>query len=303
MIYQTAGIDTFKRSNMNLSLSEMLMYSTIRIECRDSSGNLSTGTGFFFNFLEETKPKPKTSVPVIITNKHVVENKVSGKLLFTLSDDNGNPLDKIHHTFNITDFRSAWTFHPDPEVDLCAMPIAPIIKILNSQSKKPFFISFNKNLIPTKEQLEDLSVMEELIMIGYPNGIWDKINNQPILRKGITATHPKKDYRGKKEFMADIASFPGSSGSPVLIFNQNGYQDKKGNFFMGANRIILMGVLYAGPQYTTTGEIKILNIPTKQIPISVLRIPNNLGIIIKSEKILELEDFFKNQPRLTANMP
>jgi len=203
-------------------------------------------------------------------------------------------MDKIHHTFNIKDFRSAWTYHPDPEVDLCAMPIAQIINILINQNKRPFFIPFGKNLIPTREQLEDLSAMEELVMVGYPNGIWDNVNNQPILRKGITATHPNKDYCGKKEFMADIASFPGSSGSPVLIYNQNGYRDKKGNIFMGASRILLMGVLYAGPQYTTTGEIKILTIPTKQIPIPISRIPNNLGMIIKSERIImELENLFK----------
>lgn len=276
---------------MNLTPSEMLMYSTIRIECLDSNGNPSTGTGFFFSFLENQETK--TSVPVIITNKHVIDNNVSGRLLFTLSDNDGKPMDKIHHTFNITDFRSAWTYHPDPEVDLCAMPIAQIINILNSQNKRPFFIPFGKNLIPTKEQLEDLSAMEELVMVGYPNGIWDNVNNQPILRKGITATHPNKDYCGKREFMADIASFPGSSGSPVLIFNQNGYQDKKGNVFMGTSRILLMGVLYAGPQYTTTGEIKILTIPTKQIPIPISRIPNNLGMIIKSERIMELENLFK----------
>jgi len=278
---------------MKLTPSEMLMYSTIRIECADSNGNISTGTGFFFRFLEDSESK--TNVPVIITNKHVIENNISGKLLFTLSDKNGEPMDKIHHTFNITDFRSAWTFHPNPEVDLCAMPIAQIINILNSQEKKPFFIPFNKQLIPSQEQLENFSAMEELVMVGYPNGIWDNVNNQPILRKGITATHPNKDYCGKKEFMADIACFPGSSGSPVLIFNQNGYQDKSGNMYMGTNRILLLGVLYAGPQYTTTGEIKILTIPTRQIPIPVSKIPNNLGMIIKSERIMELENLFKQK--------
>ena len=278
---------------MKLTPSEMLMYSTIRIECLDANGNLSTGTGFFFNFLENKEEN--THVPVIITNKHVIENNTSGKLLFTLSNEKGEPIDTIHHTFNLTDFQKAWVFHPDPEVDLCAMPIAQIINFLNSENKKPFFIPFNKDLIPTREQLEDLSAMEELVMVGYPNGIWDNINNQPILRKGITATHPNKDYCGKKEFMADIASFPGSSGSPVLIFNQNGYQDKKGNIFMGANRILLLGVLYAGPQYTTTGEIKILTIPTKQILIPISRIPNNLGMIIKAERILEMENLFKQK--------
>lgn len=270
-----------------LTPSEMFMYSTIRIECIDKSGNKSTGTGFFFNFSEDLENK--THIPVIITNKHVIENSASGYFLFTLADTNGDPLDTVHHRFEISDFTKAWILHPDPNVDLCAMPLYTIINYMTKLGKKPFIIPFQSKMIPSKEILDNLEAMEEIIMIGYPNGIWDTINNQPILRKGITATHPNKDYCGKKEFMADIASFPGSSGSPILIYNNNGYKDKNGNLFMGNARIILLGVLYAGPQHTVSGEIKILTIPTKQIPIPISTIPNNLGLIIKSERILELE--------------
>lgn len=274
---------------MNLTISEKLMYSTIRIECKDTEGNISTGTGFFFNFLEN--PADKTSVPAIITNKHVVEGSVIGEFLFTLSDNQGNPLDRCHHRFTVKDFESAWRFHPDPEVDLCVMPIANIIRILMNKNQNPFYIPFFKDLIPTIHQLETLGAMEELVMVGYPNGIWDSVNNQPILRRGITATHPNKDYLGKKEFMVDMACFPGSSGSPVLIFNPNSYQDKMG-FYM-RSRILLMGILYAGPQHTATGEIEVVTVPTRQVPISISRIPNNLGMIIKSERILELEELLK----------
>lgn len=33
-----------------MSLSQQLLHSTIRIECRDAKGNLSSGTGFNFSF-------------------------------------------------------------------------------------------------------------------------------------------------------------------------------------------------------------------------------------------------------------
>lgn len=276
---------------MNLTISEQLMYSTIRIECTDRNGNISTGTGFFFNFLEN--PVDKTGIPAIITNKHVVENSVTGKLLFTLSDDQGNPLDQNHDAFIIGNFQTNWYFHPDPEVDLCVLPISSIIVEMLKENKMPFFRSLDKSLIPTAEIMQELNAMEELVMIGYPNGIWDSVNNQPILRRGITATHPNKDYLGKKEFMVDMACFPGSSGSPVLVFNPNGYQDKNGNIYMGTSRVLLMGVLYAGPQHTATGEIEVVTVPTRQVPMSILRIPNNLGMIIKSERILELEELLK----------
>ena len=46
-----------------------------------------------------------------------------------------------------------------------------------------------------------------------------------------------------------------------------------------------MGTLYAGPQSTATGEIKIINVPTVQTPITLSSIPNNLGFVIKLERI------------------
>lgn len=155
-----------------------------------------------------------------------------------------------------------------------------------------FYIPFTKDLLPTEKHKEELCAIEDVLMIGYPNGIWDAVNNMPIFRKGTTATNPLLDYNGKKEIMIDIAAFPGSRGSPVLIFNEGGYRDKKGNTYFGGSRIILLGVLYAGPQSTATGEIVMT--PNIQRPISVSQIPNNLGLIIKSEKIVEMEKLFKS---------
>ena len=51
----------------------------------------------------------------------------------------------------------------------------------------------------------------------------------------------------------------------------------------GKSRVYLLGILYAGPQLTVTGEIKVVTIPNvQQKALSVSHIPNNLGYIIKS---------------------
>lgn len=273
---------------MNLSISEQLTYSTVRIECELKTGGVSTGTGFFFNFLEDKEKN--IHVPVVITNKHVIKNASQGKLIITKSNEKGEPIDIEHFTISFDNFESFWKLHPETDVDLCAMPIAPFINEANKNGDKLFYIPLTKDLLITEKHNEELTALEEVLMIGYPNGIWDSVNNMPIFRKGWTATNPLLDYNGKKEIMIDIAAFPGSSGSPVLIFNEGGYRDKKGNTYMGSSRIILLGVLYAGPQATATGEI--IMSPNLQRPMAISKIPNNLGLIIKAERILELEKLF-----------
>jgi hypothetical protein len=49
-----------------------------------------------------------------------------------------------------------------------------------------------------------------------------------------------------------------------------------------------LGILYAGPQLTVKGDVKVVTIPNlQQKPISVSHIPNNLGYVIKSELLLD----------------
>lgn len=274
----------------NLSSSEQITYSTVRIECDYRDQTSGTGTGFFFRFLEDEATG--SHVPVVITNKHVINGATKGRLIFTKANVNNEPLDTQHFEVYLDNFETFWREHPDENIDLCAMPIAPFLTEANKKGERLFYISLDKSILPTAQQLSDFSALEEILMVGYPNGIWDNVNNKPILRKGVTATHPNFDYCGKKEIMIDAACFPGSSGSPVFIFNEGGYRDKRGNMFMGSSRVILLGVLYAGSQHTAQGDIQIVNVPTVDRPIAISRIPNNLGLIIKSERILELEKLF-----------
>lgn len=274
---------------MKLSLSERLAYSTVRIECDTSDGSLSSGSGYFFKFKENKETNQH--IPVVLTNKHVINNSVRGRLIFTISVD-GNPVDKEHFQINFDDFEGFWRKHPNPDVDLCAMPIAPFLRAAEAQGKILFYIPLELSLIPSEEQLKMLSALEEIVMIGYPKGIWDIINNKPIFRKGVTATHPCFDYNGKKEFMIDAACFPGSSGSPVFILNEGGYRDKSGNTYLGSTRLLFMGTLYAGPQHIATGEVRIIDVPTVQRPITFYSMPNNLGLVIKSSRVKELEQLF-----------
>ncbi len=272
-----------------LSPSEQLAHSTVRIECQLANGLTGTGTGFFFRFAESEG----IHVPAIVTNKHVVAGARKGQFLMTLGDANGEPLQQTHHAFLFDNFEQMWIPHPDTDIDLCTMPIAPILEAAKKESKQLFYISLDKSLIPSRAEYDDMVLMEEITMVGYPNGIWDQVNNMPIFRRGITATHPNLDWNGKPEFLIDAACFPGSSGSPVFLYNQVGYSTKSGGMTIGPGRLKLLGILYAGPQHTVSGEIIIVTIPTQNVPVAISSIPNNLGIVIKATKLEDFEQFFQ----------
>lgn len=267
-----------------LSRSEILQYSTVRIECLESGQVVSTGTGFFFSFCEELDGK---NVPAIVTNKHVVKGSKHGRLILTLTNGANLPSDQ-RFSFDIYNFENRWIPHPDEDIDLCVLLIGPILHDLEARGSNAFRATLEPSLIPSDTMKGSLVALEDILMIGYPNGLWDSVNNLPIMRKGVTATHPNRDYNGAKEFMIDAACFPGSSGSPVFLYNEGAYSDARGNLSVGS-RLLLLGILYAGPQFTAQGDIHVVNIPTNNKHIVLSSIPNNLGIVIKSEKLLDFE--------------
>ena len=265
-----------------MSLSEKLTYSTVLIQCTYTDGSNGSGTGFIINICK----KENTCIPVIITNNHVVENSIRTAFQFCMANDKGEPIDteaqKIIYDGN------EWKHHPDPTVDLRCLPIAGVLKQLDNVGKKVFYIPLELDLIPDETKLNELSALEEIVMVGYPIGLSDNYNHKPIIRKGSTATHPRNDYQGKKEILIDMPCYPGSSGSPVFILNEGSYTAPQGVCI--GSRILFLGILYGGPEFTKTGTI-IFNVSPRE-PRVLTTIPINLGIMIKAQRILEFENLF-----------
>ena len=95
--------------------------------------------------------------------------------------------------------------------------------------------------IPSKEQVDNLSAIEDITFIGYPSGLYDEKNKISIIRQGITATPIWNNFKGEDVFLIDAGVFPGSSGSPVFIYNHGTYPVKDG-IALG-NRLLFVGVL------------------------------------------------------------
>jgi hypothetical protein len=257
------------------SITEQLLFSTVRLK---TSGGV--GTGFFFTFKIGDK-----IAPVIITNKHVVNNKNIEDVNFLLHvADGGAPTDE---NIAIT-YKAIWIFHPT--MDLCFCFVNPLFEQVKSNlSKDIYYTPITEDLVRDDNKLEELEAVENILMYGTPIGLWDEKNNLPLIRKGITASHPAIDFNSESIGVVDLSVFPGSSGSPLFIINAHGYGDKKGTYHMGRGRIILIGILFAGPIFNQNGEISIQDIPTNKKLITTTPLMINLGYYIKAKEILVLK--------------
>lgn len=142
---------------LNLSISEKLAHSTVRIECEIANGQVRTGTGFFFHFAKFGD----IHVPAIITNKHVVAGAVKGRFHMTLADAAGLPIAKSRHIFQLDGFEHIWIPHPESDVDLCVMPFAPLQQLAAKENRILFYLGLDQSLIPTKAEFEEMVLMEE----------------------------------------------------------------------------------------------------------------------------------------------
>lgn len=278
---------------MNINAAEYFSHSTVRIECNRFDGGISTGTGFFYNLNDSGG----THVPVIVTNKHVVENSFQINFHFTRQNKDGSPDVGNLVPFSMGGTMQQWIPHPDDNIDLCVIPIGRLLKNFENNNpdapeRRIYFSPLNKNFLPDEDEINELLGLNSIVMVGYPNGLWDEKNNLPVFRSGILASSYKTDWNGRKEFLIDAACFPGSSGSPVFIYDPSFHMINGDHVIR--SKILLLGVLYGGPQHTAEGEIIILPIATQSRQISLSHIPNNLGFVIKSEQLLAFEDIFAN---------
>ncbi len=267
-----------------MTYNEMALYSTVKL-VSERNGASFRGTGFFMHFAV-TGDKGVLS---IVTNKHMVRVGDRVSVVLHVRKD-GVYLPSGELLTSVIDITPDILFdHPDPEVDLCAVAIQRVINQARRDGKELFYRAYDLDWVPPERKWKLFDVIEDITMPGYPRGISDEVNNLPLVRRGITATSVYNDYNGKAEFMVDIACFPGSSGSPVILHNDGGMMRKTDDSPL-ESLVFLLGILYAGPQITASGQVVLA-----QPPEIYTQTTMHLGVAIRSSELWPLDEVIRRR--------
>ena len=180
-----------------LSFTEQIEFSVARLESENTNGSRFFSTGFFYEIPYDSDPQKRQVF--IITNRHAVEGMK--KITFCLSKgdmNNQNPIYETPLRQEMAINTIPVIFHPNKEVDLCSIPITVFINARNHFTSPVFYRTFCEAMLPSESDVRSFDALEDILMVGYPNGLWDERHNLPVFRKGITATPIAIDYNGKK---------------------------------------------------------------------------------------------------------
>ena len=219
---------------MNLEdIGTQLMYTTAPIYAVRNDKSISAGTSFMFS-VNQTE---NTSIPLLITNYHVVKGSIGGYVEMHLAKNGIPSKEVVRVQFDKT------VIEPNKlgELDLVALPLAGAINDMQGKGIQLYFKSIDCSLLPKSNDIDELSAIEEITFIGYPSAIYDTVNKIPVIRQGITATPIWNDFKGERAFLIDAGVFPGSSGSPVFIYNRGAFPTRNG--ITVGSRIKFVGIL------------------------------------------------------------
>lgn len=287
---------TLIKENMEADLNPVTRVSlcTVRLQCTGPGGT-AIGTGLLFAYLFEdpSSPGQQIQVPVIVTNKHVVAGATELQVQFSIFPDgktivaDGTADGERSWDLRVDNLHAGVLSHPDAGTDLCVIPCAPwFAQIPSGWQLRHQFISDHWRL-SAAERLYTRPI-ENVIMLGYPNGLWDDAHNRPVSRSGLTGSHPLLAWRGKREFVVDIACFPGSSGSPIFLLEDGMYRSSA-NAYSPGTRVKFLGILWGGPMINLEGRIESRVVPTGTGDVPVMSATMNLGYAIQADVLDDLK--------------
>ena len=289
---QTAGSMSSVPSVRDVSLANQHMLNTVRIEAWSKDGKGSVGTGFMHKFCEDESG----AIQCVVTNAHVIDGTETCELVFRSRKLDAEDAQTVPSTVRFPKgFGGRWHIHPDETADLAVLPISNELRQMMANGFTPEFKATQVHQLLNADNARQLNAVEEVLMVGYPNGLWDRKNNLPVARTGITASPPAVDWNGRKEFLIDCAVYPGSSGSPVYLFSPSGTRLSVGHRVVTTDRVVLLGIVKSVFLHDIRGNLKSAEVPTRVNDGFEVRVPNDLGLCTRSDQLMYFETHFRQE--------
>jgi S1-C subfamily serine protease len=274
-----------------MSIENSLVRSTVRVMAgKDGQEPFSVGTGFYYKVQH---PDTNMAKILILTNKHVVKGADYIRFVHSYADsledldEHHQPVGRVDKTEQLPIAPFVFN-HPNPDIDLCAIDITLIVAPLLNSGKKLRTMILDSSWMVEDGDKNNVRDIEQVLVVGYPRGIWDQHNNMPISRVGNTATHPFAKYQNKQDFLIDVAAFQGSSGSPVFSYEAPMFRQASGAYTPGT-KVNLIGVVWGVIESSVEGDLKVVEIPSAMKHVPIMNASLNLALALHAEVIKDLD--------------
>lgn len=282
LLFLDTTLSTFLRENY-MAASDSLARCTVRLHCEDGVRS-SVGTSFLFRVGEGD---PWT--PLLITNRHVVEGFSTAHLSFSRASNLRHASPENSENVTVINLQSLVVYHPDPRIDLAAIMLGRIVNQMEAGNNPISLTAIRESDLVDDDVELRMRFIEDVIVVGYPQGLWDQYRNLPLFRTGVTASSALLDYNNEPKFLIDCSIYPGSSGSPVFLYNSGVVLDAAENTASFGERVKLLGVVFAVQLYQANGRVTETT-PAAAQAMAQIGIPSNLGVVVKAREILTLVD-------------
>jgi len=191
---------------MSWDLSQTMMQTTVKVEGSLPDGRYSIGTGFLVN---DPTPdgRPRT---VLVTANHVLAHIVGAE---------------AHIGYRTQGKDGGWRYDPEPitirdgTAELWRHNAAHDVAVIEVKAPAAFAkAAIPLNWLASGDTFSkyDIGPGDEMMVLGYPQGLSANKAGFPILRSGRVAS-PVETASADPTFLLDFRVFPGNSGGPVFI--------------------------------------------------------------------------------------
>lgn len=197
---------------MAIDLAVDLMHATVQLEQPLGNGTRTVGTGFL---ISDPGPdgKPRT---VLVTANHVLSGMpgATARIGYRIANPDGS-WSYAPQPLQIRDAagHELWTHHPSR--DVAAITISAPPEFAKAAIPKDYLAS-DDTFTQYKVEAGD-----EMMALGFPRGLAANQAGFPILRSGRVASYPIAPAKIFPTFLLDFSVFPGNSGGPVFMTEQD----------------------------------------------------------------------------------